>query len=69
MKDEPYRDSVIIIYCYRKHDGKYATKREGSIDPRDLINKRKFINVMGFPGLIHIQGLYLWNIIIVYSKE
>ena len=33
---------------------KYATKKRGSIDPHDLIKKRKFITVMGFPGIIQI---------------
>ena len=31
---------------------KYATKRQGSIDPHALIRKRYFIIVMDFPGLI-----------------
>ena len=38
------------------------TKRRGSIDPRVLINTGTFITVMGFPGLIQIQGLASRNI-------
>ena len=47
---------------------KYATKRQGSIDPRALINKRNVINVIGFKVLIYRQGLDSWNINIVLKK-
>ena len=40
----------------------YATKRHGSIAPHALIRARKFIIVVGFPGIIQIQGLVYWNI-------
>ena len=47
-KYDPYCGRVKIGYCYRKHDEKDATKRQGSIAPRDLIKTGKFITVMVF---------------------
>ena len=49
-------------YGYRKHDTKYATKIQGSIDPHALIRTRSFIIVIGFTGLIQRQGLASWKI-------
>ena len=40
----------------------YATKRQGSIAPYALIRTRKFIIVIGFPGLIQRQGLASWTL-------
>ena len=37
-------------------------KRKGFIAPHALIKTRDFIIVMGFPGLVQIQGLDYWNI-------
>ena len=47
---------------------KNMLKIQGSIAPRALINIGNFINVMGFPGLIHIQGLSSCNINIAWNK-
>ena len=47
---------------------KDTTKRGGSIDPRALINKIKFIAVMGSTGLIHIGVLSSWNFNILWNK-
>ena len=47
-KDEAYRGRVKRGYWSRKHDEKDATKRQGSIAPRDLIKTGKFITVMVF---------------------
>ena len=49
-------------YCFSKHDGKPATKIQGSIAPRDLIKTGNFITVMGFPGSIQRLGLASCNI-------
>ena len=51
-----------IGYCCRKHGQKICYKRQGYIAPHDLIITRKFILVIGFPGLFQIQGLDYWNI-------
>ena len=67
-KDEPYRGRVLIGYCSRKHNERYATKKRSYIHPRSLIKKRNFITVMVFPGLFQIQGLSSWNINIVWNK-
>ena len=48
---------------------KYATKRQGSIDPSALMKTRNVITVMGFPCLLHIRGLASWNINIVLKKD
>ena len=40
---------------------KYSTKRQGSIDPYDLMKKRNFITIMGFTVLIQIKVLASWN--------
>ena len=49
-KDEPYSSRLKIGYCCRKHGRKYATKRQGSIAPHDLMNTRDFIIVVVFTG-------------------
>ena len=45
--------------------GNYATKRKVSIATHDLMNKRDFIVVMGFPRLVQQQGSASWNINII----
>ena len=62
---EPYHGRLKIGYFYRKHDEKYATKRQSSIAPRALIKIRNFITVMIFQVLIQRGGLASWNINIV----
>ena len=47
---------------------KYATKRQGSIDPHALINTRVFITVMGFTEIIQKWGIASWNINIVWTN-
>ena len=47
---------------------KDVTKRRVSIAPCALIKTRKFINVMGFTGLVQRIGLASWNINIVYNN-
>ena len=69
MKYEPYHGRVRICYFCRKHDEKYATKIQGSIDPRALIKAGNFITVMYFPGLVKRQKLDLWTINIVQNKD
>ena len=61
-KDVPLKGRVHIGNCCRKHEEKYATKIQGSIAPHALMKTRYFINVTGFPGLIHQQGLVSCNI-------
>ena len=51
-----------IWYCSRKRDEKYSTKGRGYISPRDMINIRDFITVMGFTVIIQIRGISSWDI-------
>ena len=46
---------------------KDARKRLSSLSPCDMIKKRNFINVLGFPGLIQRRGLNSWSIKIVWD--
>ena len=50
-KDVSFQGGARREYFCRKHDKKDSTKRQGYIDPHDLIITRNFIIVMGFPGL------------------
>ena len=61
-KYEPYRGRVKRGYWSREHYEKYATKRRGSIAPRDLINTRNLLlswvsGALGGPP-DHIQSLH-----------
>ena len=44
MKDEPYWGRFRRGHCCRKHDKKYATKRQGYIAPHDLIRIHFFLS-------------------------
>ena len=62
-KDKPYRGKMKRGYCSRKR----CHKKWGFIAPHTLINKRNFITVMGFSGIIQRWGIPSWNINILWT--
>ena len=67
-KDATFQGRVHIGYCCRKYGQKDTTKRKDYINPHALIRTRSFIIVVGFTGLVKIQGLSYCNINILCHK-